>query len=82
MINHLNPGLTRRFRLSDAFHFEDFIDLDLILVLDLKLRKQDLKATDKTKKVAIEVLARERDRPNFGNIGAVENLLSRAKELE
>jgi len=29
--------------------------------------------------VAIEVLARQRKRPNFGNIGEVENLLSAAK---
>ena len=29
--------------------------------------------------MAIEVLARQRQRPNFGNIGAVENLLSAAK---
>ena len=29
--------------------------------------------------MAIEVLARQRQRPNFGNIGEVENLLSAAK---
>ena len=29
--------------------------------------------------MAIEVLARQRHRPNFGNIGEVENLLSAAK---
>ena len=82
MINHCNPGLARRFRLSDAFYFEDFNDEELKQVLDWKLKKQGLDATDEAKKVAIEVLARERDRPNFGNAGAVENLISRAKELE
>ncbi|KAF2178659.1 P-loop containing nucleoside triphosphate hydrolase protein [Zopfia rhizophila CBS 207.26] len=82
MMNHSNPGLARRFRLSDAFYFDDFNDADLFRVLDLKLQKQGFKATDEAKRVAIEVLARDRDRPNFGNAGAVENLLSRAKELE
>ncbi|RFU29842.1 hypothetical protein B7463_g6507, partial [Scytalidium lignicola] len=82
MMNHSNPGLVRRFRLSDAFYFDDFSDPDLMRVLDFKLKDQGLKATDEAKQVAIEVLARERDRPNFGNAGAVENLLSRAKELE
>ncbi|RYP80552.1 hypothetical protein DL769_002400 [Monosporascus sp. CRB-8-3] len=82
MMNHSNPGLARRFRLSDAFYFDDFSDADLMRVLDLKLRKQGLKATDDAKRTAIEVLARERDRPHFGNAGAVENMISRAKELE
>ncbi|KAJ2983613.1 hypothetical protein NUW58_g6220 [Xylaria curta] len=82
MMNNSNPGLARRFRLSDAFHFDDFEDKDLMRILDLKLKKQGLKATDEAKQAAIEVLARERDRPNFGNAGAVENIISRAKELE
>ena len=82
MMNHCNPGLARRFRLSDAFHFEDFNDEELKQVLDLKLKKQGLEATDEAKKIAIKILARERDRPNFGNAGAVENLISRAKEGE
>ncbi|RYP13854.1 hypothetical protein DL767_010543 [Monosporascus sp. MG133] len=82
MMNHSNPGLARRFRLSDAFYFDDFSDADLMRVLDLKLRKQGLKATEDAKRTAIEVLARERDRPHFGNAGAVENIISRAKELE
>jgi hypothetical protein len=36
-------------------------------------------ATDHAKQVALEVLAREKTRPNFGNGGAVENLLSASK---
>ena len=82
MMNHSNPGLARRFRLPDAFYFEDFNDADLARVLDLKLRKQGLKATEDAKSAAIEALKRERDRPNFGNAGAVENIISRAKEQE
>ncbi|KAL7619886.1 hypothetical protein AAE478_010433 [Parahypoxylon ruwenzoriense] len=82
MMNSSNPGLARRFRLSDAFYFDDFSDADLMRVFEIKLRKQGLKATEDAKRAAIEVLARERDRPNFGNAGAVENMISRAKELE
>ncbi|KAI0107176.1 P-loop containing nucleoside triphosphate hydrolase protein [Nemania sp. FL0031] len=82
MMNYSNPGLARRFRLSDAFYFDDFNDGDLMRILDLKLKKQGLKATDEAKQAAINVLSRERDRPHFGNAGAVENIISRAKELE
>lgn len=81
MMNRSNPGLARRFRLSDAFYFEDFSDADLMHVLDFKLKDQGLQATAEAKRTAIEVLARERDRPNFGNAGAVENIISQAKEL-
>jgi hypothetical protein len=65
--------------MEDAFHFEDYSDSELLQALELKLKEQDLTATDAAKQVAIEVLSRERNRPNFGNIGAVENLLTRAK---
>lgn len=82
MMNTCNPGFARRFRLGDAFKFEDFDDQALRQVLDLKLKKQGLEATEDAKKVAIEVLARERSRPNFGNAGAVENLISTAKDNE
>lgn len=41
--------------------------------------KQDLTATDAAKDVAFETLQRLRNRPNFGNIGEVENLLTKAK---
>lgn len=47
--------------------------------MDKKLAEQDLGATDAAKGVAIECLARARTRPNFGNGGEVENLLSKAK---
>jgi hypothetical protein len=82
MMNHSNPGLARRFRLSDAFHFDDYSNTALKQILNLKLKKQGLNATDVAKDVALEVLSRERDRPNFGNAGAVENLITRAKEKQ
>lgn len=47
--------------------------------MDSKLKKGDLAATDAAKDVALELLSRERNRPHFGNAGAVENLLGHAK---
>jgi len=78
-LKNVNPGLSRRFAIEDAFHFEDFTDSELLEILDLKLKTQDLVATDAAKVVAIKVLSRARSRPHFGNGGAVENLLSQAK---
>ena len=45
----------------------------------MKLHQQDLDATEEAKKVALEVLGRARNRPNFGNAGEVENQLTLAK---
>ena len=59
--------------------FNDFSDDELLQALEWKLNDQDLSATDAAKKVAMEVLSRLRNRPNFGNIGEVENLLGQAK---
>ena len=75
----MNPGLSRRFKIEDAFNFEDFDDAELLKILNLKLNNQNLWATDQAKKVAIEMLSRGRNRPNFGNAGEVENLISEAK---
>ncbi|KAI9769554.1 MAG: hypothetical protein M1840_004032 [Geoglossum simile] len=82
MLENSNPGLARRFPMNHAFHFEDFNDEELRAILDLKLKKQGLEATEEAKAVAIELLSRARDRPNFGNAGEVENLISHAKESE
>ena len=75
----MNPGLARRFAIENAFRFEDFDDDELREIMDLKLKLQDLSATDAAKDIAIEVLSRSRNRPNFGNAGELENLLSIAK---
>ncbi|OJI82018.1 hypothetical protein ASPTUDRAFT_750143 [Aspergillus tubingensis CBS 134.48] len=77
--NNSNPGLRRRFPLEEAFHFEDYSVDQLAMILDLKMSLDEIEATDQARKVALEVLARARDRPNFGNGGDVENLLGKAK---
>jgi len=79
MFQKVNQGLSRRFPLSDAFYFDDFNDAELRQILEHKLREQDLKATPDAISVAIDVLARARNKLNFGNGGDVESLISKAK---
>ncbi|KAK6496366.1 hypothetical protein TWF481_002391 [Arthrobotrys musiformis] len=81
MFRDVNPGLARRFPLESAFVFEDFNDIELRRILDLKLKDVGFGATDQAKKIAMEVLNRARNRPNFGNAGEVDILLDRAKAL-
>ncbi|GCB17518.1 stage V sporulation protein K [Aspergillus awamori] len=77
--NNSNPGLRRRFPLEEAFHFQDYTIDQLAMILDLKMSRDGIEATDHAREVALEVLAQARDRPNFGNGGDVENLLGKAK---
>lgn len=79
MFQNVNQGLARRFATENAFRFEDFSDSELREIMNYKLKVQDLFATDAAKDTAIEVLSRSRNRPNFGNAGELENLLSIAK---
>lgn len=71
MFQNVNPGLTRRFPISDAFRFEDFTDSELQEILQFKLRKADLGATPQAISTAIDVLSRLRNGLNFGNGGDV-----------
>ncbi|KAJ7857548.1 P-loop containing nucleoside triphosphate hydrolase protein [Mycena leptocephala] len=79
MFQNVNPGLSRRFSIEDAFKFEDFTNDELGEILDMKMVQGDLQATPDSRNVALDVLARAKLRPNFGNGGDVENLLGKAK---
>jgi len=79
LFQEANPGLARRFALEDAFYFEDYSEAELHQIFELKLTKQGLRATDEAKHVAGEILGRARIRPNFGNGGEVDNVISQAK---
>ncbi|KAI3396201.1 hypothetical protein diail_339 [Diaporthe ilicicola] len=79
MFQNVNPGLSRRFPISSAFEFADFDDEALRQILDLKLKQQGYQATDQAKRVAMEVLCRARNRPNFGNAGEIDIMLDSAK---
>ncbi|SPJ88693.1 related to stage V sporulation protein K [Fusarium torulosum] len=78
MFANANPGLARRFPMDTAFVFENFSEEALGKVLDLKMAMEKLIATEKAREVALEVLKRASVRPNFGNGGEVDNLLSKA----
>ncbi|ROV88521.1 hypothetical protein VSDG_09328 [Cytospora chrysosperma] len=79
MFQNVNPGLSRRFPVSSAFEFEDFNDDELGKILDMKLKQQGYDATDQAKRVAMEMLNRAKNRPNFGNAGEVDIILGQAK---
>lgn len=79
MFQNVNPGLSRRFPISSAFEFEDFDDDALRQILNLKLKQQGYHATDQAKRVAMDVLSRARNRPNFGNAGEIDIMLDAAK---
>ncbi|KAG1856396.1 P-loop containing nucleoside triphosphate hydrolase protein [Suillus subalutaceus] len=76
----VNPGFARRFAIEDAFMFEDFTEPQLEEIFQRKLNDQDLSATEKAKQVALGLLSRRKNRPNFGNGGEVENMLTFAKD--
>ena len=78
MIRNANPGLARRFNMADAFVFEDYSDEDLLWILRRKAMDDKLPISFDTAKFAVKMLSEQRRLPNFGNAGAVNNLLSRA----
>lgn len=79
MFQKVNPGLARRFPMASAFDFEDFTSEELGRILDLKLKKQGFACTNKSRRVALDVLERAKKRPNFGNGGEIDILLDQAK---
>ncbi|KAL4903296.1 hypothetical protein BDW74DRAFT_54178 [Aspergillus multicolor] len=79
MFQNVNPGLSRRFSPDNAFVFEDFSDAEMRQILDLKMKQQDFITSDKGLKVAMEILNRARNRPNYGNAGEIDIMLNGAK---
>lgn len=79
MFQNVNPGLTRRFPIDQAFVFEDFTEHELALILDLKLAEQGYEVTGRARQVISEMLERARNRPHFGNAGEIDILLNAAK---
>lgn len=79
MMQKVNPGLARRFPISSGFLFEDFTDDEMAVIFDAKLKAQQFIVTEKARSVALEVLSRMRNQPNFGNAGQIDILLNEAK---
>jgi SpoVK/Ycf46/Vps4 family AAA+-type ATPase len=79
MFQSVNPALGRRFPLSSAFDFADYTEEEMREILDRMLQVQGFTASDRAKKVAMEVLSRARHHRNYGNAGEVNILLDQAK---
>ncbi|XP_044722238.1 ATPase family associated with various cellular activities (AAA) domain-containing protein [Hirsutella rhossiliensis] len=79
MFHRGNPGLRSRFPPEDAFELGDYEVPELMGILDAKLAKDGIDATEQAKQVASQVLTRARDRPGFGNGRDVHNLVNRAR---
>ena len=79
MFRECNPGLMRRFRLDAAIRFDDFSDAELQAIALQKSAAQGIHLTPSLAAAAVRYrLAPQRSQPNFGNGGAVANLLSTA----
>lgn len=81
MIREGNPGLKRRFRTEDAFQFTDYTDDQLTqIMLDISLNKSLYVTPELAKSAVTNVIGKLRYKPNFGNVGEVNNLLQSAQE--
>eukprot|EP00633_Aureoumbra_lagunensis_P006918 CAMPEP_0197320696 /NCGR_PEP_ID=MMETSP0891-20130614/61167_1 /TAXON_ID=44058 ORGANISM="Aureoumbra lagunensis, Strain CCMP1510" /NCGR_SAMPLE_ID=MMETSP0891 /ASSEMBLY_ACC=CAM_ASM_000534 /LENGTH=1335 /DNA_ID=CAMNT_0042812211 /DNA_START=134 /DNA_END=4141 /DNA_ORIENTATION=- len=79
LVQNANPGLARRFQLDHAFEFEDYDDDALFRILLSKVKLRGRTVTFEAARTAVrKKLAKERLRPNFGNAGAIDNLVSDA----
>ncbi|KAL2169396.1 hypothetical protein VTG60DRAFT_6102 [Thermothelomyces hinnuleus] len=79
MFQNVNPGLSRRFPIASGFYFDDFTDEELRTILDSKIKQQGYEVGSQAAGVAMEMLKRARNRPNFGNAGEIDILLDAAK---
>ena len=80
MLREANPGLQRRFSPESAFQFADFSDDQLEQLLRLAASSAGLTWSRRAvRKAALKLLIQERIKPNFGNAGAVNSLIGRAK---
>ncbi|KAI9706983.1 MAG: hypothetical protein M1820_004571 [Bogoriella megaspora] len=64
--------------LCDAFVFEEFDEKQLSGVLDLKLQQLSLSVSKEGREKALELLNLAKQKPNFGNGGAIDIMLSQA----
>ena len=78
MMRNVNPGLSRRFQIENAFIFPDFNDESLLRIMMASARAKEVPLKFRVAKKAVGILSKARAKPNFGNAGAVDNLLAQA----
>ena len=75
MLSNVNPGLSRRFQLENAFQFPDYSDTALLRIMLGKIKARGLTIAVPVAKRAVGLLAKARAKPHFGNAGSVENMI-------
>lgn len=80
MMAAVNPGFSRRFQMENAIIFNDYSDEALTRILVKKCKLDGLIISLEVALYAIKKLAKAKEQPNFGNAGAVTNILSEAKK--
>jgi AAA lid domain len=81
MLRDCNPGLKRRFKSDDAFIFADYSDDELAVIMVERAEVQKVFVThDLAESCVRNVLAKQKAKQHFGNVGSVNNLLESAKE--
>lgn len=78
MLRTQNPGLMRRFPPQYAFHFEDYTERELLDILEWNCAKRNVTCPYNVAEALLKQLALQKTQPNFGNAGAVEQLLKHA----
>ena len=81
MMRDCNPGLKRRFKSDDAFMFADYSDEELAVIMVKRAQVQKVYVTQELAESCVRnVLAKQKAKQHFGNVGSVNNLLDSAKE--
>jgi ATPase family associated with various cellular activities (AAA) len=81
MLRDCNPGLKRRFKSDDAFMFADYSDEELAEIMVKRAQVQKVYVTQKLAESCVKnILAKQKAKQHFGNVGSVNNLLESAKE--
>ncbi|KAG6592606.1 Serine/threonine-protein kinase mph1 [Phytophthora cinnamomi] len=78
MLRTQNPGLIRRFPLQHAFQFEDYTEHELLDILEWNCAKRSVTCPYDVAEALLKQLALQKTQPNFGNAGAVEQLIKHA----
>ncbi|KAA8492707.1 NFX1-type zinc finger-containing protein 1 [Porphyridium purpureum] len=79
-IRYSNPGLKRRFQADEPFVFEDYNDTELCQILLKMAKEKKVVVCPEALRKAVERLAKDRMKPNFGNGGAVATLIQAAAQ--
>ncbi|RLN36908.1 hypothetical protein BBO99_00005556 [Phytophthora kernoviae] len=78
MLRTQNTGLMRRFPPQYAFHFEDYTEHELLDILEWNCAKRSVICSYEVAEALLRQLALQKTQPNFGNAGAVEQLIKHA----